>query len=64
MPGAMDSQIDASVLNAMRAFRRSSERQAEEKLALLRRLRGLDASPTSPLGRSPMARSSSWLVLS
>ncbi|UQA61763.1 hypothetical protein [Polyangium aurulentum] len=39
MQGPIDSKIDASVLNAMRAWRRQTEGRAEEKLALLRRLR-------------------------
>lgn len=39
MSGAIDSKVDASVLNAMRAWRRCTDEQPEEKLALLRRLR-------------------------
>lgn len=39
MPGAVRSALDASILNAMRARRHFTERQAEEKLRVLRRLR-------------------------
>lgn len=39
MAGAIHSAVDPSVLNAMRALRRSTERQPDKKLSLLRRLR-------------------------
>ena len=48
MPGAIDSKLDASVLNAMRVKRRVRERQAEEKLRLLRRLRRRHGNNTLP----------------